>query len=157
MHATGITKAWASTLTLALGIALFCSPPWWWPSSRPGTLSACAWASAPTPKPALTNCAAVPACWCRSARSAPVPSGATLIMLIYPRLSRIAWSVPTSPTVPDPGGGIGPRQPYWGTCSALLIGSVPGIWIGAQRPACPRRWCAGCRLALVTAGLKVIH
>ena len=47
----------------------------------------------------------------------------------------------------------------WGLLGALLIGSVPGIWLGAQltRKMPEKLVRALLCTALVTAGLKVIH
>ena len=47
----------------------------------------------------------------------------------------------------------------WGLLAALLIGSLPGIWLGAQlTKSLPERIVRALLcLSLVTAGLKVIH
>jgi uncharacterized membrane protein YfcA len=47
----------------------------------------------------------------------------------------------------------------WALLAALLVGSLPGIWIGANlTKLLPERWTrAMLCLSLVTAGLKVIH
>ena len=60
------------------------------------------------------------------------------------------------------GGGIGHAtlgHIEWGLLGALLIGSLPGIWLGAQlAKAMPERLVRSLLCAsLVTAGLKVIH
>jgi uncharacterized membrane protein YfcA len=47
----------------------------------------------------------------------------------------------------------------WGLLGTLLLGSIPGIWLGAQltRKLPERLVRALLCVALVTAGLKVIH
>ena len=47
----------------------------------------------------------------------------------------------------------------WGLLAALLVGSIPGIWLGSQLvQRLPERLVRGLLCAsLVTAGLKVIH
>jgi uncharacterized membrane protein YfcA len=44
MHATGITKTWASALTTALGLGLLLTALWW-PTAGAGARWACAWNS----------------------------------------------------------------------------------------------------------------
>jgi uncharacterized membrane protein YfcA len=89
--------------------------------------------------------------------------GATLILLLYPRLpaqrlvgTDIAHAVPLTLLAGIGHASLGHVD--WELLSALLIGSLPGIWIGAQlTKAFPERvvrtlLCA----SLVTAGLKVM-
>ena len=100
MHFTGITKAWAGTLTFSLGIALLVTAvtvayrsAWhgiglklqrWLPESR---------------KPAITVAAGgCWACWSRSVRSAPARSASPCSCCCIPRCRPSAWSAPTSPT-----------------------------------------------------------
>jgi uncharacterized membrane protein YfcA len=47
----------------------------------------------------------------------------------------------------------------WGLLGALLVGSLPGIWLGAQlTKPCPSGWCAALLcVSLVTAGSRCIH
>ena len=89
--------------------------------------------------------------------------GATLILLLYPRLpaqrlvgTDIAHAVPLTLVAGIGHASLGHVD--WELLAALLIGSLPGIWIGAQlTKAFPERvvrtlLCA----SLVTAGLKVM-
>jgi uncharacterized protein len=166
MHLTGLTKGWATALTFSLGIALLLTAlvvayrrAWHsvglrlerhLPESR---------------KPALTLASGVVLGVLVSLTSIGAGAiGATLIMLIYPRLEAhrvvgtdIAHAVPLTLVA-----GIGHAMlghVDWTLLGALLIGSMPGIWIGARltrrMPEALVRalLCA----SLVTAGLKVIH
>jgi uncharacterized membrane protein YfcA len=89
--------------------------------------------------------------------------GAALILLLYPRMSAkrlvgtdIAHAVPLTLVAGIGHATLGNVD--WALLVALLIGSLPGIWVGAQLAnAIPERvvrtlLCA----ALVGAGLKVI-
>jgi len=90
--------------------------------------------------------------------------GATLNMLLYPRLESrrvvgtdIAHAVPLTLVAGIGHATLGHVD--WGLLGTLLIGSIPGIWIGAQLTrkmpdALVRTLLC---VALVTAGLKVIH
>lgn len=166
MHATGITKAWASTLTLALGIALLLTAvvvayrsAWhavglrlerWLPANA---------------KPALTVlCGLLLGVLVSLSSIGAGAIGATLIMLIYPRLEShrvvgtdIAHAVPLTLVAGIGHATLGHVD--WALLGALLIGSVPGIWIGAQLTRkMPEKVVRGLLCAaLVTAGLKVIH
>jgi hypothetical protein len=166
MHATGVTKAWAAVLTTALGIALLLTAvvvafrqTWvrvglelerWLPESR---------------KPALTVASGALLGVLVTLTSIGAGAlGATLILLLYPRLpaqnlvgTDIAHAVPL--TLVAAIGHATLRHVDWGLLVALLVGSLPGIWLGAQlTKALPER---AVRLllcsALVTAGVKVIH
>jgi len=90
--------------------------------------------------------------------------GATLILLLYPRLEArrlvgtdIAHAVPLTLVA-----GIGHAtmgHVDWSLLLALLVGSIPGIWLGAQltRKMPDRLVRALLCVSLVTAGLKVIY
>ena len=92
--------------------------------------------------------------------------GATLILLLYPRLRRqrlvgtdIAHAVPLTLVAGIGHATLRPRRLAACSC-ALLIGSLPGIWLGAQLHArpCPSELVRTLLcVSLVTAGLKVIH
>jgi uncharacterized membrane protein YfcA len=166
MHTTGITKGWASTLTFSLGIALLLTAvvvafrqTWhavglrlerWLPESR---------------KPALTLASGIVLGVLVSLSSIGAGAiGATLIMLIYPRLEShrvvgtdIAHAVPLTFVAGIGHATLGHVD--WGLLGALLIGSIPGIWLGSQLTRrMPERIVRGLLCAaLVTAGLKVIH
>jgi len=166
MHATGITKAWAGTLTVALGIALLVTAvtvayrsAWhrvglkierWLPESR---------------KPAITVAAGALLGVLVSLSSVGAGAiGVTLILLLYPRLSTqrvvgtdIAHAVPLTLVAGIGHATLGNVD--WTLLGALLVGSLPGIWIGANLTKwLPERLTrAVLCVSLVTAGLKVIH
>ncbi|NML14547.1 sulfite exporter TauE/SafE family protein [Azohydromonas caseinilytica] len=166
MHFTGVTKGWASALTFSLGIALLLTAVtvaykkvWlalglklerWLPESR---------------KPALTVLAGVILGVLVSLSSIGAGAiGATLILLLYPRVpaqrlvgTDIAHAVPLTLVAGIGHASLGHVD--WGLLASLLIGSLPGIWLGARLTrAMPEKvvrtlLCA----SLVTAGLKVIN
>lgn len=166
MHLTGITKGWASALTFSLGIALLLTAlvvafkkSWQAvglklerhiPASR---------------KPLLTVASGVILGVLVSLSSIGAGAiGATLILLIYPRLearyivgSDIAHAVPLTLVAGIGHATLGHVD--WSLLGSLLIGSIPGIWLGAQLT---RRMPDGvirtllCA-SLLMAGWKVIH
>jgi uncharacterized membrane protein YfcA len=166
MHATGITKGWASALTLSLGIALLLTAvvvayrqAWtqvglklerWLPEQH---------------KPALTVASGVILGALVTLSSIGAGAlGATLILLLYPRIQAhrlvgtdIAHAVPLTLVAGIGHATLGHVD--WGLLGALLVGSLPGIWIGAQLTRrMPERLVRGLLcVSLVTAGLKVIH
>ncbi len=166
MHYTGVTKGWASALTLSLGIALLLTAltvaykqVWhavalrlqrWLPEHR---------------KPALTVLAGVVLGVLVSLSSIGAGAiGATLILFLYPNLEArrlvgtdIAHAVPLTLVAGIGHATLGHVD--WSLLAALLVGSIPGIWIGAQltRSLPDRLIRALLCTALVTAGLKVIH
>jgi uncharacterized protein len=90
--------------------------------------------------------------------------GATLILLLYPRLGShrivgtdIAHAVPLTLVAGIGHATLG--NVNWELLGALLIGSIPGIWLGAQLTRkMPERLVRTLLCAsLVAAGLKVIH
>jgi hypothetical protein len=166
MHFTGVTKGWASTLTYALGFALLLTAvtvayrqAWsavgirlerWIPESR---------------KAAFTVASGVLLGVLVSLSSIGAGAiGATLIMLLHPRLqahkvvgSDIAHAVPLTLVAGIGHATLGHVD--WALLAALILGGVPGIWLGAQltRRMPERLVRALLCTALVTAGLKVIH
>jgi len=166
MHATGVTKAWAGALTLALGIALLVTAltvayrsAWhnlglrlerWLPESR---------------KPAITVAAGALLGVLVSLSSVGAGAiGVTLILLLYPRLATqrvvgtdIAHAVPLTLVAGLGHATLG--NVHWSLLGTLLIGSLPGIWVGANlTKRLPERLTrAMLCVSLVTAGLKVIH
>ena len=166
MHLTGITKGWASALTFSLGIALLLTAVtvafkqfWhplglrlerWIPESR---------------KPALTVlCGLILGVLVSLSSIGAGALGATLILLLYPRIESrrlvgtdIAHAVPLTLVAGIGHATLGHVE--WSLLGALLIGSIPGIWIGAQltkrMPDSLVR--ALLCVSLVTAGLKVIY
>ena len=165
MHQTGLTKGWASALTFSLGIALLLTAltvayrqAWhavglrlerWIPEGR---------------KPALTLlCGLVLGVLVSLSSIGAGAIGATLIMLLYPRLEShrvvgtdIAHAVPLTLVAGIGHASLGHVD--WSLLGALLIGSVPGIWIGAKLTrVMPERLVRTLLcISLVTAGLKVI-
>jgi uncharacterized membrane protein YfcA len=166
MHATGLTKGWASALTLSLGIALLLTAlvvaykqAWtriglrlerWLPESR---------------KPGLTVASgALLGVLVTLSSIGAGALGATLILLLYPRLpaqrlvgTDIAHAVPLTLVAGIGHATLGHID--WALLAALLVGSLPGIWLGAQLTRrMPERLVRGLLcVSLVTAGLKVIH
>lgn len=166
MHWTGITKGWASALTFSLGIALLLTAvtvayrgAWqrvglrlerWLPEHR---------------KPALTVLAGAILGVLVSLSSIGAGAiGATLILLLYPRIQAhrvvgtdIAHAVPLTLVAGIGHATLG--HVNWGLLGALLIGSLPGIWLGAQLTRSMPDGLVRALLcvSLVTAGLKVIH
>lgn len=166
MHLTGVTKSWAGALTFSLGIALlltavvvFYKRAWqavglrlerWIPDSS---------------KAPLTLASGVILGVLVSLSSIGAGAiGATLIMLLYPRLAShrvvgtdIAHAVPLTLVAGIGHATLGHVD--WELLLALIVGSVPGIWIGAHltRKMPERLVRTLLCLSLVTAGLKVIH
>jgi uncharacterized protein len=165
MHLTGVTKGWASALTVSLGIALlltavvvFYKQAWtalglrlerWIPESR---------------KPALTVASgAILGVLVTLSSIGAGALGATLILLLYPRLAAhrlvgtdIAHAVPLTLVAGIGHATLGHVD--WALLGALLIGSLPGIWLGAQLTRrMPERVVRGLLCAsLLTAGVKVL-
>jgi uncharacterized protein len=165
MHATGITKGWAAALTFSLGIALLLTAvvvafkkTWqtvglklerWLPESRKA--------------PFTVACGVVLGVLVTLSSIGAGALGATLILLLYPRLAAhrlvgtdIAHAVPLTLVAGIGHATLGHVD--WALLAALLVGSLPGIWLGAQLT---RRMPEGlvrgllC-VSLVTAGVKVI-
>ena len=166
MHLTGVSKAWAGVLTLALGIALLLTavvvayrPVW----QRLG-LRLEAWIPAQH-KPLLTVLVgALLGVLVTLSSIGAGALGATLILLLYPRLpaqqvvgTDIAYAVPLTLVAGIGHATLGHVD--WALLAALLVGSLPGIWLGARlTKSLPdkliRTLLAG---SLLIAGLKVIH
>ena len=166
MHFTGITKGWASALTFSLGIALLVTAvvvayrqAWqalgiklerWLPERRKKMLTVVAGALLGV----LVSLSSIGA----------GALGATLILLLYPRLpahrlvgTDIAHAVPLTLVAGIGHATLGHVD--WTLLAALLVGSLPGIWLGAQlTKLMPERLVRALLcISLVTAGLKVIH
>jgi uncharacterized protein len=165
MHATGITKGWAAALTFSLGIALLLTAvvvafkkTWqavglklerWLPESRKAPLTI----ASGVVLGVLVTLSSIGA----------GALGATLILLLYPRLpahrlvgTDIAHAVPLTLVAGIGHATLGHVD--WALLAALLIGSLPGIWLGAQLTRrMPERVVRGLLcVSLVTAGVKVI-
>ena len=166
MHWTGVTKGWAATLTFSLGIALLLTAVtvaykqvWHRVGLRLERLIP------PSRKPALTVlCGLVLGVLVSLSSIGAGAIGATLILLMYPRIEArrlvgtdIAHAVPLTLVAGIGHATLGHVE--WSLLGALLIGSIPGIWIGAQltkrMPDALVR--ALLCVSLVTAGLKVIY
>ena len=166
MHFTGITKGWASALTFSLGIALLLTAVtvaykqvWqkvglrleqWIPENR---------------KPLMTvACGLILGVLVSLSSIGAGAIGATMIMLLYPRLGShrivgtdIAHAVPLTLVAGIGHATLGHVD--WMLLGALLIGSIPGIWLGAKltRRMPEKLVRALLCVSLVTAGLKVIY
>ena len=166
MHFTGITKGWASALTFSLGIALLLTAVtvaykqvWqkvglrleqWIPDHR---------------KPLMTvACGLILGVLVSLSSIGAGAIGATMIMLLYPRLGShrivgtdIAHAVPLTLVAGIGHATLGHVD--WMLLGALLIGSIPGIWLGAKltRRMPEKLVRALLCVSLVTAGLKVIY
>ena len=166
MHLTGITKGWAAALTFSLGIALLLTAAVvlfkqalhglalrlerWLPERRKAALTVAAGAVLGV----LVSLSSIGA----------GALGATIILLLYPRLpaqrlvgTDIAHAVPLTLVAGIGHATLGHVD--WTLLASLLVGSLPGIWLGAQlSKTMPERLVRGLLcVSLVTAGLKVIH
>ena len=165
MHWTGLTQGWASALTFSLGIALLLTAVtvaykqvWHALGLRLERLIPA------SRKPALTVvCGLILGVLVSLSSIGAGAIGATLIMLLYPRLESrrvvgtdIAHAVPLTLVAGIGHATLGHVD--WNLLGALLIGSIPGIWIGAQLTRRMPETLVRTLLcvALVTAGLKVI-
>lgn len=165
LQLSGRTAGWSGTLTLTLGIALLLTAvsvayrrAWhalglrleqWLPQRRKGALTVAAGALLGV----LVTLSSIGA----------GAIGATLLLLLYPRLpaqnivgTDIAHAVPLTLVA-----GIGHAllgHVDWGLLAALLVGSLPGIWLGAQlTKTLPERLVRGVLcLSLLGAGVKVL-
>jgi len=166
MHFTGITKGWAAALTFSLGIALLLTAVVvaFKKSWQIVGLKLERYITEPR-KPALTVLSGVLLGVLVSLSSIGAGAiGATLILLIYPRMSArqivgsdIAHAVPLTLVAGIGHATLG--NVNWPLLVPLLIGSIPGIWLGAQLTRkLPEGLVRGLLCgSLVLAGLKVIH
>ncbi len=166
MHATGFGKPWFGALTIALGIALLLTaivianrPAWsrlgirlerWITPSRQGPLTL----AAGVVLGVLVTLSSIGA----------GALGATLLVLLHPRLTAhrlvgtdIAHAVPLTLVAGIGHATLGNVD--WVLLVSLLIGSLPGIWLGARLTrSMPERYVRTLLCAsLVAAGIKVIH
>ena len=165
LHLSGHTAGWSSTLTVTLGIALLLTAvsvayrrAWhalglrlerWLPQRRKAAFTV----AAGTLLGVLVTLSSIGA----------GAIGATLLLLLYPRLpaqnivgTDIAHAVPLTLAA-----GIGHAllgHVDWHLLAALLVGSLPGIWLGAQlTKTLPERYVRGVLcLSLLGAGVKVL-
>jgi len=165
MHWSGVTRSGMAALTWALGVALLLTAvtvayrkAWhevglrlerWLPERR---------------KVIATVCSGIVLGVLVSLSSIGAGAiGATLILLLYPRLpaqrlvgTDIAHAVPLTLVAGIGHASLGTVD--WQLLVPLLIGSLPGIWLGAElTKAFPERVVRTLLcLALVTAGVKVM-
>lgn len=165
MSVTGAGKVWGSTLTLALGIALLLTAvtvayrrAWsqvglrlerWLPERRRAAVTVLAGALLGV----LVSLSSIGA----------GAIGATLILLLYPRLpsqqvvgTDIAHAVPLTLAAGVGHAWLGHVD--WALLGSLLVGSLPGIWLGARLTrALPERFVRALLCtSLVAAGVKVM-
>ncbi len=165
MHATGLGKAWAGTLSVALGVALLLTALT--VAYRSAWLALGLRLERCLPehhKPALTVAAGALLGVLVTLTSIGAGAlGATLILLLYPRLqpqrlvgTDIAHAVPLTLVAGIGHATLGHVD--WALLATLLVGSLPGIWLGAQLTrALPERLVRGLLCtSLLAAGIKVI-
>jgi uncharacterized protein len=166
MHFTGVTKGWASALSFSLGIALLITAftvaykqLWqavgvrlerWILEAR---------------KPLLTIlCGFILGVLVSLSSIGAGAIGATMLLWLYPRLKShqivgtdIAHAVPLTLVAGMGHASLG--HVNWALLGMLLIGSVPGIWIGAQLTRkMPEKIVRSLLcITLIWAGLKVIY
>jgi uncharacterized protein len=165
MHATGLTKGWASALTFSLGIALLLTAVsvafkkvWNGVGLRMER-----WVS-PARRDALTVASGALLGVLVSLSSIGAGAiGATLLLLLYPRMQAhrivgtdIAHAVPLTLVAGIGHATLGNVE--WALLAALLVGSLPGIWLGAKLTrAMPERVVRSVLcLSLLGAGIKVL-
>jgi len=166
MHFTGAAKGALGTLTAALGIALLLTAvtvayrPIW----QRVALRLEPWLNDTRRAHWTLGCGAVLGVLVSLTSIGAGALGATMILLLYPRLpaqrlvgTDIAHAVPLTLVA-----GIGHAwmgHVDWMLLLWLLLGSLPGIWLGAQltRRLPEQLVRALLCVSLVTAGLKVIH
>lgn len=165
MHFTGVTKGWAAALTFSLGIALLLTAVtvaykqmWLAVGLRLERLIP------EQRKAALTVLSGFVLGVLVSLSSIGAGAiGATLILILNPRIDArrlvgtdIAHAVPLTLVAGIGHATLGHVD--WVLLGSLLIGSIPGIWIGAQltRQLPDRLIRSLLCVSLVTAGLKVI-
>ncbi len=165
MYFTGITKSWAGALSVALGVALLltavsvaCKPVW----NRVGLRLERALSA--HRRDVLTVASGVLLGVLVSLSSIGAGAiGATLLLLLYPRLpahrivgTDIAHAVPLTLVAGIGHAALGNVE--WTLLAALLLGSLPGIWLGARlTQAMPERLVRGVLcISLVGAGIKVL-
>jgi len=166
MHFTGFSQAWASALTSSLGIALLLTAIVVANQKRWHALGLrIERRIAPSLKPVLTVlCGLVLGVLVSLSSIGAGAIGAALIMLLYPRLephrvvgTDIAHAVPLTLVAGVGHATLGHVD--WALLLALLVGSIPGISLGAQLTRLIPEPVMRTLLAvsLATAGLKVIH
>ena len=165
MHWSGIDKSWGGALTVALGIALLltaasvtCKPLW----NRLGLRLERALTAGRRDLLTVASGALLGVLVSLSSIGAGA-IGATLLLLLYPRQKAqrivgtdIAHAVPLTLLAGIGHATLG--NVNWALLTALLLGSLPGIWLGARlTKSMPERLVRGVLcLSLVGAGIKVL-
>ena len=165
MHWTGADKSWGGALTVALGIALLltagsvaCKPVW----NRLGLRLESVLTGRRRDALTVASGALLGVLVSLSSIGAGA-IGATLLLLLYPRLKAhrivgtdIAHAVPLTLVAGIGHATLG--NVHWDLLAALLLGSLPGIWLGARlTQSMPERLVRGVLcLSLVGAGVKVL-
>ncbi|CAD5366482.1 putative membrane transporter protein [Rubrivivax sp. A210] len=166
MHYTGITKGWASALTTSLGVALlltavavFYRRAWHGLGLRLERVL--------TPRRHLIATVASGVLLGVLVSLSSIGAGAigaTLLLLLNPRLAAhkvvgtdIAHAVPLTLLAGIGHATLGHVE--WALLGALLLGSLPGIWLGARLTrSMPERLVRGVLcVSLLGAGLKVLN
>jgi len=165
MHLAGVSKGWSQALTVTLGVALLFTAlavayrrAWqtlglrlerWLPPRRRDALTVAAGALLGV----MVSLSSIGA----------GAIGASLLLLLHPHLpaqrvvgTDIAHAVPLTLVAGIGYATLG--RVDWGLLAALLVGSLPGIWLGARLTrALPERLVRGVLcLSLFGAGLKVL-
>lgn len=165
MHLTGVTKGWASALTFALGIALlltavsvFFKRVWNQVGLRLERLISARY------RDVLTVASGVLLGVLVSLSSIGAGAiGATLLLVLYPRMpaqrivgTDIAHAVPLTLVAGIGHASLGHVD--WPLLGALIVGSLPGIWLGARlTKSLPEAAVRGVLcLSLLGAGIKVL-
>lgn len=165
LHLSGGAGQWVGSLKVALGVALLLTAaslllkPWW----RNLALRLDEQLS-PQLRPVLTIAAgALLGSMVTLTSIGAGAFGAVLIALLYPRLhAREVVGIDVAHAVPlTLVAGIGHAwmgHVNWGLLAVLLVGSLPGIWIGAQLTRrLPEHWVRNALCGtLVLAGWKVV-
>ena len=166
MHFTGVTKGWANALTFSLGVMLLITAAtvayksaWYAVGLRLER-----WLPARRKQLVTVACGVVLGVLVSLTSIGAGAVGATLILLLNPRWptqrvvgTDIAHAVPLTLVAGIGHATLGHVE--WWLLGSLLIGSLPGIWLGAQlTKSMPERIVRALLcVSLVTAGLKVIH
>ncbi|MBL8343781.1 MAG: sulfite exporter TauE/SafE family protein [Rubrivivax sp.] len=165
MHASGARPAWNDALTLVLGVALLLTA-----ASVACRQAAAAWGAAlarrlsAQRRDALTIAAGATLGVLVALSSIGAGAlGATLLVLLHPHLrpqqvvgTDIAHAVPLTLVAGIGHATLGHVD--WGLLATLLVGSLPGIWLGSRLTrSLPERWTRrALTLSLTAAGLKVL-
>lgn len=139
MHAVGLTRSGNSVLAYALGIALLLTAVT--VAFRPAWHKVGVWLErwiTPGRQPTLTVlCGLILGVLVSLSSIGAGAVGATMILLLYPRMpvrrlvgTDIAHAVPLTIVAGIGHASLG--NVNWGLLVALLIGSLPGIWVGAK-------------------------